>query len=50
MLLYNIGSEGSGEGQLHHPAGLAIDKFNNLMVCDSENSRVQVFWTESLSR
>ena len=43
MLLYDIGSEGSGNGQLCHPIGLAIDKFNNLIVCDIGNRRVQVF-------
>jgi len=41
--LYNIGSEGTGDGQLNCPVGLAIDKFNNLIVCDSENSRLQIF-------
>ena len=43
VFLYDIGSEGSGDGQLNHPKGLAIDKFNNLIVCDSGNSRLQVF-------
>ena len=42
-LLYNIGSEGSGDGQLLHPVGLVIDKFNNLIVCDTGNRRLQVF-------
>ena len=41
--LYDIGSEGSGDGQLKDPAGLAIDKFNNLIVCDSGNKRLQLF-------
>jgi len=41
--LYNIGSEGTGDGQLNHPIGLAIDKFNNLIVCDSGNRRLQIF-------
>ena len=41
--LYNIGSEGSGDGQLNGPAGLAIDKFNNLIVCDVANRRLQIF-------
>ena len=43
VYLYDIGSEGSGDGQLEFPAGLAIGKFNNLIVCDSGNSRLQVF-------
>ena len=41
--LYNIGSQGTGDGQLNHPIGLAIDKFNNLIVCDEENKRLQIF-------
>ena len=40
--LYNIGSQGSGDGQLN-PVGLAIDKFNNLIVCDPENGSLQIF-------
>ena len=41
--LYIIGSEGSGDGQLNRPIGLAIDKFNNLIVCDERNKRLQIF-------
>ena len=41
--LYNIGSEGSGDGQLRNPFGLAVDKFNNLIVCDAGNRRLQLF-------
>ena len=41
--LYNIGSEGSDDGQLNRPIGLAIDKFNNLIVCDNGNRRLQIF-------
>ena len=41
--LYNIGSEGSGDGQLNRPIGLAFDKFNNLIVCDAGNRRLQIF-------
>ena len=41
--LYNIGSEGPGDGQLNGPVGLAIDKFNNLIVCDGRNRRLQIF-------
>ena len=40
---YDIGWEESGDGQLKCPLGLAIDRFNNLIVCDSFNSRLQVF-------
>ncbi len=41
VYLYDIGTEGSAK--LYRPAGLAVDKFNNLIVCDTGNSRVQVF-------
>ena len=41
--LYDIGSDGTGDGQLGYPCGLAIDKFNSLIVCDPDNKRLQVF-------
>ena len=41
--LYDIGSKGSGNGQLRFPIGLAIDKFNRLIVCDRDNGRLQLF-------
>ena len=41
--LYDIGSEGAGDGQLRFPTGLAIDKFNRLIVCDAVNKRLQLF-------
>ena len=44
--LYTIGSLGSGDGQLNSPLGLAIDRFNNLVVCDNGNGRIQVFSLE----
>ena len=43
VFLYGIGKKGSGDGQLHCPTRLAIDKFNNLIVCDKNNSRLQFF-------
>ena len=43
VFLYNIGSEGSGEGQFKLPRGLVVDSFDNLIVCDGENSRIQMF-------
>ena len=43
QLLYEIGSRGSREGQLKGPKGLAIDKRKNLVVCDNENNRLQIF-------
>ena len=47
--LYDIGSEKSGNGHLNKPLGLAIDKFNNLVVCDGDNSDLKVsHWMENL--
>ena len=43
VYLYDIGSEGSGDGQLNGPIGLAIDKSNRLIVCDPGNKRLQLF-------
>ena len=40
---YDIGCEGSGDGQLSAPTGLVIDKFNQLIVCDDGNRRLQLF-------
>ena len=40
---YDIGCEGSGDGQLKFPTGLVIDKFNQLIVCDAGNIRLQLF-------
>ena len=34
-----------GRGKLLNPFGLAIDKFNNLIVCDTGNKRLKVFTT-----
>ena len=39
--LYDI-----GRGRLSYPVGLAIDKFNNLIVCDTGNQRLVIFTTE----
>ena len=41
---YDIGKE--RPGKLHLPAGLAVDKFNNLLVCDYYSGNVQVFTLE----
>ena len=43
VFLYNIGNSESGEGPLESPVGLAIDRFNNLVVCDCDKARLQVF-------
>lgn len=41
--LYDIGTSRKANEQLSRPLGLAIDKFNNLIVCDSDGCRLQVF-------
>ena len=43
VFVYSIGTRGSGDGQLSFPAGLTIDRFLNLVVCDQDNSRLQIF-------
>ena len=43
VFLYSIGTPGSGDGQLSGPFGFTIDMFDNLVVCDSCNKRLQVF-------
>ena len=39
--LNEFGTNGTGNGELNHPAGLAVDKMGHLLVCS--NHRVQVF-------
>ena len=46
QFLYEIGCKGTGDGQLRSPQGLVIDKLNNLVVCDTNNKRLQVFSLE----
>ena len=41
--LHDIGSSGSGDGEMISPVGLAVDNYNQLIVCDTGNQRVQVF-------
>jgi len=45
VYLYDMGSEGSGDGQLSEPFGLAIDRFNHLIVCDPGNKKTATFHT-----
>ena len=46
QFFYEIGCKGPGDGQLRRPQGLAIDKVNNLVVCDSHSKRPHVFSLE----
>ena len=41
--LYDIGTSWEVNEQLSTPLGLVIDKLNNLIVCDSDGCRLQVF-------
>ena len=41
--LYKFGKEGNQDGQFHWPSGMLLDSSNNLLVCDSNNNRVQQF-------
>ena len=42
----SIGTPDPGERQLKCPVGLAIDRFNNLVVCDRETARLMIFTLE----
>ena len=44
--LYNIGASQNSKELLISPLGLAIDKFNNLIICDTDGCRLQVFTLE----
>ena len=41
--LTKFSSVGSGNGQVDHPAGIALDQNDNIYVADSGNSRIQAF-------
>ena len=45
---YMFGKFGIGFGQFYAPRGIAIDKEGLMYVCDSHNSRVQVFELSSI--
>jgi sugar lactone lactonase YvrE len=42
-LLNSWGEVGTGPGQFHLPHGLALDNDENVIVCDRENDRLQIF-------
>ena len=41
-----FGKEGSGEGQIYRPQGIACDITGNVYVADRDNHRIQVFTAE----
>ena len=41
--LLSFGQQGSGEGMLHFPFGVAVNDKDEIVVADSNNHRVQVF-------
>ena len=41
--LYRFGERGDRHGQFRRPRGLLVDSSDNLLVCDTENKRVQQF-------
>ena len=43
VYLHDIGCEGSSDGQFCYPVGIIVDKYNQLIVCDVDNQRLQVF-------
>ena len=46
VFLYDIGGYRSAEGWLTRPGGLAIDKFDNLIVSENHNKTLKVFTVE----
>ena len=41
--VHSFGKRGSARGELKYPYGIAIDQDGFVLVCDTENSRIQVF-------
>ena len=42
-MLYNVGIEGSLDGDFRYPRGIAIDDNNDIIVADAGNNRIQRF-------
>ena len=43
---YKIGEKGEADGQFREPWGLCVDKYDNLLVCDKFNGRIQQLTVE----
>ncbi|XP_044164212.1 E3 ubiquitin-protein ligase TRIM71-like [Acropora millepora] len=43
VYIHDIGCKGSSDGQFDCPRGLVFDKYNQLIVCDVNNQRLQLF-------
>ena len=41
--LYKFGKRGNQDGQFDYPCGMFVDSYNNLLLCDCNNNRVQQF-------
>ena len=41
--LYKFGKQGNQDGQFSSPHGMLVDRNNNILVCNSNNNRVQQF-------
>ena len=41
--LYKFGTQGNQDGQFNWPRDLVVDRYRNLLVCDSQNNRVEQF-------
>ena len=46
QFLYKFGGKGNGEGKMDIPCCSCVDKYGNLLVCDSRNGRIQQFSLE----
>ena len=40
--MFSFGSSGEGNGQFNAPTGIAVDAYDNIIVADWGNSRIQV--------
>ena len=42
-LLGMFGEDGYGPNQIHNPSSVAVDRHDNIYICDQGNNRIQVF-------